>query len=74
MSIASRKLQVGARVTTDFSGKKTEHEIIERVERAYFQGGVGFRVRPLAPGSSGGAISADWFEPVATPAAPAEKG
>jgi hypothetical protein len=67
VSKASRKLQVGARVITDFSGKFTKHEIIERVECwTVGQSGVGFRVRPLVPRSTGGLIDADWFEPVAT--------
>ena len=64
MSNASRALQVGAKVTTDFSGGITEHKIIERTERACFQGGVGFRVRPVPKGSTGDFMSADWFEPV----------
>lgn len=65
MSKASRKLQVGAKVTTDFSGKITEHEITE-VIRMQSQSGIGFHVRPLVPKSSGGPIDADWFEPAAT--------
>lgn len=65
MSRASRELQVGARVTTDFSGRITEHEIIERIDGTCGTSGIGFYVRPIVPGGTGGWLDADWFEPVA---------
>lgn len=65
MSRASRNLKVGDRVTTDFSRNITEHEIIERIKLPNSSSGVGFYVRPIVPGSTGGPICSDWFETVA---------
>ena len=68
MSAASRQLQVGAAVYTDFSGKITYHTIIERTsQRFQSQSGIGFRVTPLIHKSGGGWIDADWFEPAGKP-------
>jgi len=62
MSIASRKLQVGATVVTDFSGRITQHTITDRNGRASSQSRVLYKVEPVVPKSSGGWIDADWFE------------
>lgn len=64
MSKASRALQVGARVTTNYSKRLTEHAIIDRSEQEVCGSGVAFRVAPIVPGSSGEWMCADWFEPV----------
>jgi hypothetical protein len=66
MSRESRLLQPGAMVNTDFSGKWTAHKIIERGEFRS-QSGVGFRVAPIVPGSTGGLMDADWFVPANPP-------
>jgi hypothetical protein len=63
MSRASRALQVGAQVTTDYSGCITKHEIIERLDNVSSTSRIGFHVCPLVPKSSGGWLDADWFEP-----------
>lgn len=63
MSCASRGLQVGAKVYTDFSGRFTNHVITAVVKPWRSQSGVGFEVNPLVPRSTGGPIDADWFEP-----------
>ena len=63
MSKASRALQVGARVTTNFSGKVTEHEIIERIDATWGSSGVGFYVHQIVPGGTDEWLDADWFEP-----------
>jgi hypothetical protein len=63
MSRASRALHVGAQVTTDYSGRVTKHEIIERLDNVNSTSRIGFHVRPLVPKSSGGWLDADWFEP-----------
>ena len=63
MSLASRALQGGARVMTDFSGRITEHEIVERIDGTYSTSGIGFYVRPNVPGGTGEWLDADWFEP-----------
>jgi hypothetical protein len=65
MSKASRQSQVGDQVSTDFSGKITEHRITERFEASprTSQSGVMFKVSPAVPRSSGDPIDADWFEP-----------
>jgi hypothetical protein len=62
VSKASRKLQVGARVVTDFSKRFTAHTITERLAPATSQSGVLFKVSPIVPGSDGGWIDSDWFE------------
>jgi hypothetical protein len=72
MSRTSRMLQVGAKVTTDFSGRLTEHEIIERAENVNSTSRIGFHVRPPVPKSTGGWLDADWFEPA--PGRQDEKG
>lgn len=63
MSAASRKLQVGANVITDFSGKITAHRITEVLTPSFGSSGISFMVTPMVPRSSGGWIDADWFEP-----------
>lgn len=74
MSAASRKLGVGAKVFTDFSGRITIHTITE-VQRMKSTSGIGFIVNPTVPKSTGGLICADWFEPAeATTPAGAAKG
>ena len=62
MSFASRKCRVGDKVTTDYTGKITEHQITERLESRGSQSGVMFKVRPMVPKSAGDWIDADWFE------------
>ncbi len=62
MSAESRKAQVGDRVSTDFSGKFTDHRIVERVEGFPSQSRVMFKVTPNVPKSTGAPIDADWFE------------
>lgn len=72
MSRASRALQVGAKVFTDYSGRHTEHQIIDRCDdrsEGHSQSGIMFRVAPIVPKSSGAWMDADWFEPVARQAA-----
>lgn len=67
MSVASRALQVGDKVTTNFSGRRTVHTITERRENQVSQSRILFRVTPYVPGSSGrDGIDADWFEPTTT--------
>lgn len=64
MSAASRQLQVGACVTTDFSKRRTTHTISARMAPATCQSGVLYQVEPAVPGARAGAwIDADWFEP-----------
>lgn len=63
MSTASRKLDVGAKVFTDFSRNITHHTIIDRSTTERTGSGISFRVTPNVPGSTGGWIDADWFEP-----------
>lgn len=70
MSAESRKLQPGAMVQTDFSGKWTTHKITERRDGLGSQSGVQFRVAPVIPKSTGGWCDADWFWPAKTPADP----
>jgi len=65
MSRASRNLQVGDRVTTDFNRAWSEHVITQRVDLPGSTSGIGFYVTPLVPGSTGGPMCSDWFEPVA---------
>lgn len=72
MSVASRKLQPGARVVTDFSGRLTVHTITERLENQNSTSRIMFAVQPVVPKSTGGAICADWFEPFGAAAAPPE--
>ncbi len=65
MSRASRKLQIGDLVTTDFNRNTiSQHLIVERKEPADTGSGIAFKVHPVIPRSSGGWIDADWFEPV----------
>lgn len=65
MSAESRKLDVGAVVFTDYSGKLSQHTITERKEGTC-QSGIMFRVAPCVKG--GGGINewfdADWFESI----------
>lgn len=64
MSRASRKLQVGAEVVTDFTCRGlTRHTITKRLAPATSQSRVLFEVSPIIPGTTGGWIDADWFEP-----------
>jgi hypothetical protein len=65
MSFSSRRLDVGAAVYTDFSGKITHHKITAVVVPTWSTSGIGFHVTPLVPKSSGDWIDADWFEPAA---------
>lgn len=62
MGKLSRQAQVGDKVSTDFSGKITEHRITERWEAHGCQSGILFLVEPVVPKSSGCWIDADWFE------------
>lgn len=69
MSRVSRSLQAGASVTTAFSRRFTEHTIIERCgdrSAGHSQSGIMFLVAPVVPGSTGGWMDADWFEPATT--------
>lgn len=72
MSQASRKLKVGAKVYTDFSGKITHHEITERLAPCSSQSKAMYKVAPIVPKSSGDWLDADWFE-VASPTLNTEK-
>jgi hypothetical protein len=63
MSVASRLLQPGAMVTTDFSGRITTHKILLRY-KGVCQSGILFEVHPPVPKSNNEGIDADWFEPV----------
>ena len=61
MSLASRQLDIGAHVSTDYNhGRQSIHSIVARKMDAHCQSGVMFRVLP----DLGGWIDADWFEPV----------
>lgn len=62
MSVASRLLEPGAMVTTDFSGRLTSHKILLKY-RGVSQSGVLFEVHPPVPKSNNQGICADWFEP-----------
>lgn len=66
MSAASRLLQPGAMVVTDFSGRRTTHKILLRY-RGVCQSGVLFEVHPPVPKSNNEGICADWFEPADEP-------
>lgn len=63
MSDASRRLEPGALVTTDFSGRLTRHTILLKY-KGVSQSGILFEVHPPVPKSGNGGICADWFEPV----------
>lgn len=61
MSLASRQLDIGAHVSTDYDrGRQSIHSIVARKVDAGSTSGVVFRVLP----DLGGWIDADWFEPV----------
>lgn len=61
MSLASRQLDIGAHVSTDYDhGRQSIHSIVARKVDAHCQSGVMFRVLP----DLGGWMDADWFEPV----------
>jgi len=61
MSLASRQLDIGAHVSTDYDhGRQSIHSIVARRLDAGSTSGVVFRVLP----DLGGWIDADWFEPV----------
>lgn len=62
MSAASRLLEPGAMVTTDYSGRITTHKILLRY-RGVCQSGILFEVHPPVPKSGAGGICADWFAP-----------
>ena len=62
MSAASRKLQVGAKVFTDFSGRITHHTITHREEGRGSQSGILVWVQPPVPKSDGTGMCIDWFE------------
>ena len=66
MSAASRMLQVGDKVTTDFSRRITQHTITERTDNVNTSSRIGFKVKPIVPGSTGDWMCADWFEPAPT--------
>lgn len=68
MTSASKDLQVGDRVTTDFSGKVTHHEITERETTVFCSSGVAFKVRPTIPksGGPGSWLDSRWFKPETT--------
>lgn len=60
MSLASRQLDIGAHVSTDYNhGRQSIHSIVARKLDAGSTSGVVFRVLP----DLGGWIDADWFEP-----------
>lgn len=60
MSHASRQLDIGAHVSTDYDhGRQSIHSIVARKLDAGSTSGVVFRVLP----DLGGWIDADWFEP-----------
>jgi hypothetical protein len=61
MSAASRLLEPGAMVTTDFSGRITTHKILLRYA-GRCQSGILFEVHPPVPKSNNQGICADWFE------------
>lgn len=56
-----RHAPVGTKVTTDYSGKVTQHEIVERTY-GISQSGVMIRVIPVIPKSMGDFVDSDWFE------------
>lgn len=62
MSEASRLLEPGAMVTTDFSGRITTHKILLRYT-GRCQSGIMFEVHPPVPKSNNRGICADWFTP-----------
>lgn len=57
-------LHIGAKVTTDFSGKVTTHTITEIVRGVQSQSGICLRVSPAIPKSSGESALIDlaWFD------------
>lgn len=57
----ARYAPVGTEVWTDFSGKRTNHVVVEKT-RAQCQSGVACKVEPPVPKSNGDWIDADWFE------------
>jgi hypothetical protein len=59
---ASRNLQIGDRVTTDFNRAWSEHVIIERKEPAVTSSRIAFKVEPIVKGSTGDWMDAGWFE------------
>lgn len=63
-ALVCRDLKVGAKVRTDYSGRFTEHTIVERDSYVRCQSGVCFKVKPAVPKSSGSWMDAGWFEPV----------
>lgn len=58
--VEAGRLMVGDTVTTDFSGKVTEHKITDRC-RLQTQTGIGVLVSPPVPKSSGDWMDAHWF-------------
>jgi hypothetical protein len=64
MSEHSKRLEVGARVVTTFSGRITVHHITKKIITPHCQSGVMFEVEPPVPKSSGGdaKMDADWFQ------------
>lgn len=62
MSRASRNLQPGTMVETQYSGAWTGHMIAER--REIRPGKVLFRLVPIVPKSTADWMDADWFRPV----------
>jgi len=63
---ASRDLQIGDRVTTDYNRDWSEHVIVERMQPARTGSGIAFKVEPFVKGSTGDWMDADWFEPAST--------
>lgn len=63
MSRASRNLQIGDRVTTDYNRDWSEHVIVERMQPSRTGSGIAFKVEPFVKGSTGDWMDADWFEP-----------
>ena len=58
-------LNIGDKVTTNFSGRITHHTIIDSMPDVC-QSGIMFKVHPNIPKSSGTWFDAAWFEPDTT--------
>ena len=58
---AARKLKIGDRVATNYSGFVTMHTVTERQEKASCGSGVLLMVSPVVQKSGGGWMDAAWF-------------
>lgn len=60
----ARYVKVGAKLFTDYSGKKSKHTVVEiskDMSNGYSQSNILFKLNPEVPKSSGGWFDADWF-------------